>query len=198
MIQGALARCFRLAAPSIMVARAAAAALPLARISRWEAVRRFMTVQLPPFQVFFDAHCDDVYRFVRALVGPVDADDVFQETFLAALRAYPSLADAAGLRSWVFTIARRKAIDEFRGAARRALPTCVMPDVVAAAPPADAMADLWDDVRALPAKQRAAVVHRYVHDLPYDEIGALLDCSAGAARRSVHEGIRKLRTTWRT
>jgi RNA polymerase sigma factor (sigma-70 family) len=157
-----------------------------------------MSVQLPPFQQFFDTHSADVYRFVRAMVGPVDADDVFQETFLAALRAYPALTDASALRSWVFTIARHKAVDEFRGAARRAVPTGAVPDVAVAFAAADADPELWQEVRALPPKQRAAVVHRYVHDLAYDEIGALLDCSADAARRSVHEGIRKLRTTWQT
>lgn len=156
-----------------------------------------MSVQPPPFQVFFDAYRDDVYRFVRALVGPGAADDVFQETFLSALRAYPSVLDAQNLRGWVFTIARRKAIDEFRGGTRRAVPAAAVPEIAAAAP-ADGIPELWDDVRALPPKQRAAVVHRYVHDLAYDEIGTLLDCSADAARRSVHEGIRKLRTTWQS
>ncbi|MEP7054446.1 MAG: RNA polymerase sigma factor [Actinomycetota bacterium] len=155
-----------------------------------------MSVQLPPFQQLLDSHAADVYRFVRAMVGPVDADDVFQETFLAALRAYPSLTDASGLRAWIFTIARHKAVDSFRGAARRAVPTGVLPDEVAVDPARGHDPQLWDGVRALPPKQRAAVVHRYVHDLAYDEIGALLDCSADAARRSVHEGIRKLRTTW--
>jgi RNA polymerase sigma factor (sigma-70 family) len=157
-----------------------------------------MTVQLPPFQQFFDSYSTDVYRFVRAMVGPGDADDVFQETFLAALRAYPGLTDSSALRSWVFTIARHKAVDSFRGAARRAVPTGVVPDVAAFEADAGGFPELWEDVRALPAKQRAAVAHRYVHDLAYDEIGALLDCSADAARRSVHEGIRKLRTTWQT
>ncbi|MEO6715194.1 MAG: RNA polymerase sigma factor [Mycobacteriales bacterium] len=156
-----------------------------------------MGVLLPPFQMFFDEHRDDVYRFVRALVGPADADDVFQETFLSALRSYPSLTDASALRAWVFTIARRKAIDEYRAGARRAVPTEEVPEVVAPQH-IDPDEQLWDDVRRLPAKQRAALVHRFVHDLSYQEIGALLDCTAEAARRSVHEGIKKLRATWQT
>ena len=48
-----------------------------------------------------------------------------------------------------------------------------------------------------PAKQRAAVVHRYVNDLPYADIGAVLGCSTDAARRSVHEGLKKLREVWK-
>ena len=62
-----------------------------------------------------------MHRFLIASVGPVDADDCYQETWLAALRAYPRLRDASNLRSWILTIAHRKAIDHVRSvrAARR-------------------------------------------------------------------------------
>ena len=77
---------------------------------------------IPPFQTLLDEHRDDVYRFLVASVGPTEADDCFQETFIAALRAYPRLRDASNLRSWVLTIAHRKAIDAHRGRKRRAVP----------------------------------------------------------------------------
>ncbi len=48
-----------------------------------------MTKGLPPFERFLEANRATVYRFLLVAVGPVEADDVFQETFLAALRAYP-------------------------------------------------------------------------------------------------------------
>ena len=44
-----------------------------------------MSVKLPPFQVLLDEHRVDVYRYLVATAGPTDADDVFQETFIAAL-----------------------------------------------------------------------------------------------------------------
>ena len=53
---------------------------------------------MPPFQAFLDEHRDDVYRFLVASVGPQEADDCFQETFLAALRAYPRLRRDSNLR----------------------------------------------------------------------------------------------------
>jgi RNA polymerase sigma factor (sigma-70 family) len=77
-----------------------------------------------PFQRFLDEHRAPVLSFLRAMVGPVDADDCFQETFMAALRNYDNL-DGAHPRAWVMTIARNKAIDHHRGQARRALPTGV-------------------------------------------------------------------------
>jgi RNA polymerase sigma factor (sigma-70 family) len=52
---------------------------------------------------------------------------------------------------------------------------------------------IWSAVAALPAKQRAAVVHRYVLDLPYGDIARVLNCSEEAARASASEGRRKLR-----
>ena len=48
-------------------------------------------------------------------------------------------------------------------------------------------------VGALPPKQRAAVTLRYACDLPHAEIAAALGCSPEAARRSLHEGIKRLR-----
>ena len=53
--------------------------------------------------------------------------------------------------------------------------------------------DLWAAVRALPEKQRAAVTLRFAADLSHREIGRVLDCSDAAARRSVHEGLKRLR-----
>src|SRR3954452_5786950 len=95
---------------------------------------------LPPFKVFLEDHLDPVRAFLRGMVGPTDADDCLQETFIAALRAYPR-AHAGNLRDWVFTIARRKAIDHQRSRSRRAQPVAdVEPlvDRVNSAPPADA------------------------------------------------------------
>ena len=73
-----------------------------------------MSVRLPPFQSLLDAHRADVYRFCVATVGAVEADDCFQETWIAALRAYPSLRRADNLRAWLFRIAQNKAIDAHR------------------------------------------------------------------------------------
>jgi DNA-directed RNA polymerase specialized sigma24 family protein len=48
-------------------------------------------------------------------------------------------------------------------------------------------------VRALPAKQRTAVVHRFVLDLAYAEIGTRMGISEEAARQNVSAGLRRLR-----
>ena len=158
-----------------------------------------MAVSLPPFQAFLDAHRDDVYGFLVAAAGPDQADDCFQETFVSALRAYPRLRRGSNLRAWILTIAHRKALDAHRSRARRPLPVADVPERAAASNPSPAGdAELWEAVRELPPKQRAAVVHRYVNDLPYRQIGEVMGCSDEAARRSVHEGLKRLREVWAT
>lgn len=150
----------------------------------------------PPFQTFFAEHRDAVWRLLVATVGPADAEDCFQETWLAALRAWPTLTDT-NLRGWLFAVARSKAMDEHRGRKRRPLPSDALPEPPGH-PPTDPEPALWDDVRRLPEKQRTAVVHRFVADLDYADIGAVMGTTPEAARRNVHEGITKLRQTWQT
>ena len=156
---------------------------------------------LPPFQVFLDQHLDPVRAFLRGMVGPNDAEDCLQETFIAALRAYPR-AHAQNLRSWVFTIAHRKAIVHHRLESRERPVADVerAVDRMNSAPPADAGLSvdargsaIWAAVAELPPGQRAAVVLRFVADLRYREVGRALGTSEEAARRSVHEGLKKLR-----
>lgn len=147
----------------------------------------------PPFQRFLDEHRAPVLAFLRALVGPDDADDCFQETFLAAMRAYGRM-DGANPRAWVLAIARNKARDHFRARSRRPLPSDALPEAPAPQP-AEPDPALWQAVAMLPERQRAAVALRYAGDLRYREIGAAMETSEEAARRNVHEGLKKLRAT---
>jgi DNA-directed RNA polymerase specialized sigma24 family protein len=149
-------------------------------------------VSPPPFQTFLENHKDAVYRFLVFSVGPDAAEDCVQETFIAALRAYPRLEDGSNLRAWVLTIAHRKAIDAHRSRARRPVPAADLPDRPA---PAPALPDpgLWKSVGELPPKQRAAIVLRFVSDLSFREVGRILDTSESAARQNVREGLAHLR-----
>lgn len=150
-------------------------------------------MDLPPFQRLLEEHRVDVYRFLVATVGTQDADDCFQETFLAALRAYPRLRDASNLRGWLFRVATNKAMDHWRSAKRRPLPVEDVPER-AVSETGDGRPELWSAVAGLPPMQRAAVVHRYVLDLPYAEIAQALGISEEAARANAYEGRRKLRS----
>jgi RNA polymerase sigma factor (sigma-70 family) len=153
-------------------------------------------VILPPFQALLDEHGHTVHRFLIAATGRAEAEDCFQETWIAALRAYPELRSAGDLRAWLLKIAQRKAIDAHRARTRRPVPVAEPPE--RAAPGGFAVAEtngqpIWARVRELPEKQRMAVFLRSVGDLSYADVGHALDCSPDAARRNVHEGLKRLR-----
>lgn len=160
-------------------------------------------VRLPPFQTLLDDHGPAVHRFLVASVGRLDADDCYQETWLSALRAYPKLKDASNLRGWIFTVAHRKVIDHARARRRIAVPVGEVPEPLGAhrapGPDTPALPDdgLWSRVRELPPKQRTALALRYVADAGYDEISAVMGTSEDAARRNVHEALKRLRTEYR-
>ncbi len=152
-------------------------------------------MKLPAFQALLDTYGRDVHRFLVASLGPVEADDAYQETWLAALRAYPRLRDASNLRSWILTVAHRKAIDSTRARGARAVPVEDLPERVT---PVEPLPDegLWGEVRRLPPKQRTALALRYVADAGYGEISAVMGTSEEAARRNVHEALKRLRTEY--
>ena len=156
-------------------------------------------MSLPPFQKLLDEHRVDVYRFCVASAGPGEADDCFQETWIAALRAYPELRRADNLRAWLFRIAQNKAIDLHRSRSRRPMPVEEVPEPVPAGGRAelDGEHELWAAVRGLPPKQRTAVFCRTVLGMPYPELARLLESSEDAARRNVFEGLEKLREEWK-
>lgn len=153
-------------------------------------------MDLPPFQTLIDLHSRDVHSFLVTSVGRTDADDCYQETWVAALRAYPELRHATNLRGWLLTIAARKAIDLHRTRGRAPIPMAAPPELPACAQaPAghEAGEALWRAVGDLPPKQRAAVALRYLLDASYATVAEAMGISQAAARRNVHEGLRRLR-----
>jgi RNA polymerase sigma factor (sigma-70 family) len=145
-----------------------------------------------PFETIVSAHGMTVLRVCRAVLGPVDADDAWAETFLSAIQAYPQLPADANIEAWLVTIAQRKAIDVTRAAARRAVPVPEVPDTVA--PARNGVDDdLADALAVLPTKQRHAVAYHYLADLSYIDVADILGGSTDAARRAAADGIANLR-----
>jgi RNA polymerase sigma factor (sigma-70 family) len=152
-------------------------------------VQSLVTQGVPPFQILLERHSDEVWRALRAMVGVQAAEDCFQETFLAALRAYPRLRPDSTPRAWLLAIAHNKAIDHLRRNARQQTA-----EVEAAGedPPTPDEA-IWRAVAELAPRQRAAVALRYIGDLSHREIAEAIGCSEEASRRSLHDGLETLR-----
>lgn len=148
----------------------------------------------PPFDQLVRHHGARVWRVCRAVLGPVDADDAWSETFLAGLRAYPTLPADADHGAWLATIAYRKAVDAARARERRATPTPDHGDRPSTlGQPGTGDDELADAVRSLPDKQRLAVTLHYLADLPYAQVAAEIGGTPEAARRAVSDGLRTLR-----
>ena len=163
--------------------------------SRIEVAERWQGVSVEPFERVVAEHGATVLRVCRALLPPADAEDAWSETFLAALRAYPTLRPGSNVRGWLVTIAHRKAIDQLRAAKRAPVPAGVLPDQPAVTDTSIERLDreLGAAIADLTPKQQAAVVLHHLAGLPYAEVGALLDTSEAAARRSAADGIANLR-----
>jgi RNA polymerase sigma factor (sigma-70 family) len=150
-----------------------------------------------PFEKVVEEHGGTVLRVCRVTVGIHDAEDAWSETFLAAMRSYPDLADDANTEAWLVTIAHRKAIDVLRARKRQPAPVGEIPDVpTALGLPGSADGDLWQAVAALPEKQRQAVAYHYVAGLAYAEIAEILGGTTDAARRAAADGVRNLRKNY--
>jgi RNA polymerase sigma-70 factor (ECF subfamily) len=146
---------------------------------------------IPPFERFYDEHRNAVFGFLVRRVGPATAEDAFQETFLRALRGYPSLRHGRHLRAWIFTIATRVCIDFTRRAPSNTVLLGEEDAGTEDAHPAYLQLDHLAD--ELPPTEHAAVLLRYGYDLDYAEIGAALGSSEDAARQAASAGIRRLR-----
>jgi RNA polymerase sigma factor (sigma-70 family) len=150
-----------------------------------------------PFEQLVEDHGVVVWRICASMVGPADAEDVWSDTFLAALRAYDRLEEGSNPAAWLTTIAQNRCLDELRRRDRRRRVAERVTTAMAAEPvlvPGElldtGMATLVAD---LPDRQRLAVAFRYLADLSYPQVAARIGCSVPAARRSASDGIASLR-----
>ncbi len=144
-----------------------------------------------PFAAVVTDYGPVVMRVCRAVLGPVDADDAWSETFLSAMKAYPDLPAGANLEAWLVTIAHRKAIDVTRAR------TSTHPDRPTARHRESGAAR--SRRRSGPGRattqQKRAVAYHCLAGLPYADVADLLGGSADAARRAAADGIASLRRT---
>jgi RNA polymerase sigma-70 factor (ECF subfamily) len=155
------------------------------------------------FDAVVTAHHEEIFRYLRRVIWPAgDAEDLSQETFLNAYRAYGSLPGDANVRAWLFAIASNLAKNHFRSETRRRRAygevRASAQESGGAAPEAELVsretgALVEGIVRRLPLKQRLAFTQRKIHGLDYEEIGRSLGCSAESARAHVFQALRKIR-----
>lgn len=149
---------------------------------------------MQPFDLAVRTHGATVLRVCRAVLGPgPDADDAWQETFLAALRRWPDLADVGNLEAWLVRVAGRKAIDVLRARGRHPVPMEELPDTAVAAREPVGHLELWTAVAALPERQRLAIAYHYLGGLRHTETAELIGGTPEAVRRAAADGLKSLR-----
>jgi RNA polymerase sigma-70 factor (ECF subfamily) len=157
------------------------------------------------FEAAVTKHHAEIHCYLRRMAAEAsEAEDLAQETFLRAYRAWSGLPRDANLRSWLYTIAtnvyRNHARTEQRRRLAHATVRVTRRDVVADDPEAETRAGELRALAAaaidgLPLKQRIAFTLRKLHDVDYETIAASLDCSTDGARAHVFQALRKIRTT---
>ena len=157
------------------------------------------------FDAVVSTHHGEIFRYLRRLAWrATEADDLSQETFLRAYRAWPRLTPEANVRAWLFTIAtnvyRNHVRSERRRQAAHATVRATGRELDLDGPEEEAVADemrtlTQEAIRRLPLKQRLAFTLRKLHELDYEAIGQSLECSPESARAHVFQALRKIRTT---
>jgi RNA polymerase sigma-70 factor (ECF subfamily) len=147
-------------------------------------------------------HEKEIYQFTYRMTGNrEDAADVLQDTFFRAFRAFPRLPAQANHRAWLYRIASRSAMNLARSKkVRRALPLDRAQHLAESNSDLENLVEtrrlvgcLGEILRALPVRQRIALLQRKYQDLSYREIAATLNCSEQSARAHVYQAMTKIR-----
>jgi RNA polymerase sigma-70 factor, ECF subfamily len=156
-------------------------------------------------------HRQEIYLYIWRLTrGASETEDLFQDTFLRAYRAYEKLPEDANTRAWLFKIATNLCRNHFRYLRRHqevglheVLTTVEQvlshtngsghgnPEQFLLSQAAEQ--HMLAIIDGLPLKQKAALIQRKLHGLPYDSIAATLQCSSEAARAHVFQALKKIR-----
>jgi RNA polymerase sigma-70 factor (ECF subfamily) len=169
--------------------------------SRWEASMSQDEPWLVPFDEVYRQLAGPVYRFCLSQVGdPAAAEDVAAQAFASAFAAYERVRpDPAGLRPWLFRIARNAAIDHHRRSRRtvRLLARLSGRDRPSSV---EEVVEMREDVRMVVAafsrlstRDRTLVGLRLAGDLTAPEIAAVIGASESGARKATQRALRHLR-----
>jgi RNA polymerase sigma-70 factor, ECF subfamily len=147
------------------------------------------------FETLCRRHEGTLHRFLWRQLGGRDVEDVHQETWLRVVRGASRFDPRLRFTTWLFQIA----VNLCRDWRRRPPPEptdvtgldAVAPDAIA---PRDAALDAHRLLAALPEPQRAAVLLRYYHDLPEDEVATILGCPRGTVKSRLHHAMATLKT----
>jgi RNA polymerase sigma factor (sigma-70 family) len=140
----------------------------------------------------------DVFRFVRRRVPSREtAEDITQEVFASAAAQLARSADgAAPTVGWLYTVARRRLIDEGRRRGLSTVPLDAVPDPAAAENEyGTAVAEIFcQALLRLPEQQRRVLLARLIEDRSFKEIAREVGASEEACRMRFMRALAHIRT----
>ncbi|MEX2426514.1 MAG: RNA polymerase sigma factor [Thermomicrobiaceae bacterium] len=159
--------------------------------------------EIHKFEDLVECHHGEIFAYIlRMTRDRGEAEDLCQETFLRAYKAYGRLDGGANQRAWLYKIATNTTLNHIRRqkTGRRVIDTfkngsvsTTLDDYADRAGNRDLLERVQHAIDDLPEKQRLALSQRKLAGLSYSEIADKLECSEDAARANVYQAIRKLR-----
>ena len=147
------------------------------------------------FDEFFAAHYDDLARTLTvALADRAAAEEAAQEAFTRALRRWRHVRRLDRPEAWLYVVAMNHARDRWRRERRE--PRWELELETTALDPSGGVAtavSVRDAITTLPARQREAVVLRYLADLPLADVAEAMGCAVGTVKATLHQALRALR-----
>jgi len=142
-------------------------------------------------------HYERIYRLAWTMAGAEAAADLAQETFLAAVKAFPRFRGAAQLSTWLISILRNQHSLFLRGLRKwRLAPLPEKGDRLAApeAPRIERdLRDILDRVKDLPEELRTTLVLFHVDGMKYADIARAMECPVGTVRSRLFEARERLK-----
>ena len=157
--------------------------------------------ELAAFDALFSRHYETVRTLCARIVATDESsDDLAQETFLRVLRHRATFRGDSRFTTWTYRIARNVCLEQL---ARQARDRRIAERWVVESEPTTHTESSSDvemlavAMRRLTSEQRDVLVLCRFHDLPFDEIGEILGCTAGAARVRAHRALQALREAYK-
>lgn len=178
-------------------------------VSDEELVRRYLNGDVTAFEDLFRRYQRPLFGYIRQMVGnPSDAEDVYQETFLRAIKALPRYRHQDKFRAWLFRIARNMVIDRVRRRRDQLSyeggddDTLSLKDSLACDRPGPDQATIhqelglriWQEVERLPESQREVFLLRYKSGMSFKEIATLQKSPLNTVLGRMHYAVLKLRS----
>ena len=147
------------------------------------------------FDRFVAANADGLVRTAFLMVGDLhEAEDLVQETLFKVAKRWPRVSGMENPVAYTRRILVNLALHGSRKRSRNRAELKATPpaDTAVHAAHLDIHDELFDALAALPPRQRAALVLRYLLDLPEAEVASALGCSLGTVKSSTSRGLKRL------